>query len=133
MKQVDVYENGPVEAAWAAKRREVEARAGPQAPVWVFHGTAPASVERIMAEGFKVGGRDIGVANGSAYGVGVYTATGPATPIQYGKGATVILAVAIEGSQTRAEAPGSDSWAPNGDWIIFRHGAQLLPKYVIHV
>ena len=45
----------------------------------------------------------------------------------------MILAVAVEGAQTRAQAPGSDSWAPNGDWVVFQDGAQLLPKYVLHM
>ena len=134
VKQVDVYESGRAEQAWRAKRREIEARVGVQQPVWVFHGTAPQNLVSIMTEGFRVGGRDVGVANGSAYGLGVYTATGPATPLAtYGQGKSVILAIAVEGTQTRAEAVGSDSWTPNGDWIIFKHGAQLLPKYVIHM
>ena len=134
VRQVDVYESPLVEEAWRSKRREIEAREGPQSLIWVFHGTALTQAAHIMSEGFKVGGRDIGVANGSVHGVGVYTATGPGTPLmRYGHGTTVILAVAIEGSQTRAETPNCDSWTPLGDWIVFRHGAQLLPKYVLHV
>ena len=134
VRQVDVFENARVVRAWRAKKLEVEARVGPQTPIWVFHGTAAANLERIMTEGFKVGGRDVGVANGSRFGKGVYTATGPATPLtSYGHGTAVILAVAVEGAQTPAEAPGSDSWAPNGDWVVFRDGAQLLPRYVLHM
>jgi hypothetical protein len=25
-----------------------------------------------------------------------------------------------------------DSWYPNDDWVVFKTGAQLLPKYVVH-
>ena len=50
---------------------------------------------------------------------------------RHGGGANaVILAKALEGTRV---APGlSDCWAPRGDWLVFKSGAQLLPKYVVH-
>jgi hypothetical protein len=50
---------------------------------WVFHGTSKDVVLNIVQEGFKIGGKDgIPVRHGASYGEGVYTAGGPATPMQ---------------------------------------------------
>jgi hypothetical protein len=129
--QVDVYEDPNQDAAYAAVRETLPEGS---LELWVFHGTP--QVDAIMVGGFKVGGLDagVGVANGTVHGHGVYTATGPDTPMRYarhGGGAnTVILAKALEGTRG---APGrSDCWAPRGDWLVFKSGAQLLPKYVVH-
>lgn len=127
--QVDVYENPLTEATYASKKDTMPS----SRELWVFHGTA--STDTIMTEGFKVGGRDPGVrvANGTAHGYGVYTATGPGTPMHYagqGDGNSVILAKGLEG--TRGQREMGDCWAPNGDWLIFKTGEQLLPKYVVH-
>ena len=83
-----------------------------------------------------MGGRsaDVPVANGSAYGHGVYTATGPNTPMGYANagnaGNRVILAKALEGVKGRQEV--DDCWAPKDDWLVFKTGEQLIPKYVVH-
>ena len=109
------------------KLRQQFATAGkPHDTIWVFHGTRECNIQSIMSGGFKVGGQEVTVANGTAYGSGVYTATGPATPMGYSRDSNaVILAKALPG------AKGIDSRSPNQDWVIFNSGAQLLPVYVL--
>ena len=133
MQQVDVYESPAVESSYEMKKRSMKN----SREIWVFHGTSNLSaVASIMSGGFKVGGRsaDVPVANGSAYGHGVYTATGPNTPMGYANagnaGNRVILAKALEGVKGRQEV--DDCWAPKDDWLVFKTGEQLIPKYVVH-
>jgi hypothetical protein len=98
---------------------------------WIFHGTGnEGNITSIMMGGFKVAGRDgIPIANGAALGRGVYSATTPATPMQYGQGTqSVILAMALPGTPGGQEA--SDSWGP-GDWHVFATKEQVLPCYVV--
>jgi hypothetical protein len=77
----------------------------------------------------------------AAHGRGVYTATGPSTPITFARDCnSVILATGLNGV-TGIVGQG-DNWKPVGkfcrkllqenDWRIFRTGEQLLPRYVIH-
>ena len=99
--------------------------------IWVFHGTDMASMKKIIIEGFKVGGVDVNIANGALYGEGVYTATGPSTPMSYSPDSnTVILAKALPG-RIGGWYDG-DCWVPKDDWKVFRTGSPLLPCYIVH-
>ena len=92
-------------------------------------GTAKAdNFDRIMTEGFLIGGEGNHRAlNGTAYGKGVYTATGPSTPMGYARTTkAVILARGLEGK------PGEHSQRVNKDWLVFRRSDHLLPRYVVH-
>ena len=71
-----------------------QAAGKPSDPIWIFHGSKPGNVPAIMEEGFRVGGKNypkathwkggtFPVANGTAHGQGVYSATGPNTPMGY--------------------------------------------------
>jgi hypothetical protein len=130
VQQVDVYESPLVERNYAIKKLSM----AQSRELWVFHGTN--NIEAIMSGGFKVGGQDIGVrvVHGSVFGFGVYTATGPNTPMQYarssGENKRVILAKALEGA--KGPQGTSDCWAPKDDWLVFKTGEQLLPKYVVY-
>ena len=129
--QVIEYErNSPV----IKKFEEMKATLVNIEQIWVFHGTNEVSLNRIIVEGFKVGGVDnISIINGKNYGNGVYTATGPKTPMTYSKGNNkIILAKALPGQRSHNESRGdSDSWVPRDDWMVFRSGSQLLPCYVV--
>jgi len=133
VRQVDVYESKPVQDAYEQLKAQFSAR-GLREEIWVFHGNSNEDVvKKICTEGFKVAGRPGGpaIANGAAYGHGVYSAKGPSTPMHYGRGShSVILALALPGKKGTQEV--DDSWYPNGDWVIFKAGSQLLPKYVVH-
>lgn len=126
------YEHSTMQQAFDKKQQDFKARKVSDSVIWVFHGTAETNVEPIMTGGFKVGGKDtgVGVVNGAAYGHGVYSATGPGTPMGYGRGSNgVILAQALPG-HTGPQGT-SDSWCPNGDWYIFKEKEQVLPCYVV--
>ena len=134
VKQVDVYESPAVEKAFNEKERAFKTAGKALTKVWVFHGTAGANIPQICAGGFQVGGSGgAPIANGAAHGNGVYTARGPATPMSYAsRGGTkaVILSLALPGT-TGAQGQ-ADSWAPGDDWMIFKSGEQLWPRYVVH-
>jgi len=51
--------------------------------VKVLHGTNVDAIDAIVREGFKVGGEEVEVRNGSALGKGVYLTTTPETAVQY--------------------------------------------------
>ena len=105
------------------------------APLQVFHGTATqAAIDTIISGGFKVGGTEgIAIANGAVHGRGVYTATGPATPMQSYAGSTsqVILCRALPGQEGPRDSNGVDMWRPRRDWAVFADAASLLPMYVV--
>ena len=121
------FERSELQMAFDAQKVQFEQAHKSVDEIWVFHGTATeAAITSIMANGFKVGGQDVGVANGTAHGQGVYSACGPNTPMGYGQGTnSVILAKALPGDcQT-------DCRSPRGDWRIFTKKEQVLPCYVI--
>ena len=131
---IDVYENPRVAAQFRRQRDAFASDGKSTEEIWVFHGTAAANVAAIMAEGFRVGGKDVAVSHGSLHGRGVYTAIGPDTPMDYAgvsSSECVILARALCGAKGATEEAGADCWEPEQDWAIFRSGSQLLPVYVV--
>ena len=48
-------------------------------------------IEKIIEEGFKIGGEGVEVRNGAAYGKGVYTAVDPTISVSYSKGGSMML------------------------------------------
>ena len=72
------------------------------------------------------------MANAAVYGHGIYAATGPSTPMGYGQlSRSVILCLALPGKRGGRQEV-DDSWYPRDDWVVFKTGAQLHPKYVVH-
>ena len=130
--QVDVYDSLVVQQQYEQKKEEFKRAKKPIGEQWVFHGTPKAeNVQNICERGFKIGGDGVGIAHGSSYGRGVYSATGPDTPMIYGSCAkSVILCRALPGKTGIQEV--DDSWKPNKDWMIFKTAEQLLPVYVVH-
>jgi peptidase E len=138
VKQVDVYQSVPVQVAYDQCKAQFSKR-GFKEEIWVFHGTPSANtVQKICTEGFKVGGQPGGppIANGAVHGLGVYAATSPNTPMGYGKDSrSVVLCLALPGKkgENATQRKGEeDHWYPKKDWVVFKTGAQLLPKYVVH-
>lgn len=129
--RVDVYvANTFVENRYYDRRKELKSISKDLSrELWVFHGTSDAkNFDRIMTQGFFIGGGGIIPAkNGAAHGKGVYTATGPSTPMSYARTTNaVILARALEGQ------PGKDSKRVNKDWLVLRRTDHLLPRYVVY-
>ncbi len=118
-----------------AQYEDCRRRFGNTDEIWVFHGTRrPDVVDLIIEHGFRVGGVDAGVpvANGTAHGNGVYSATGPGTPLHsYGGGKNVFLARALVGRHGARHSDDCDTWSPTSDWKIFRRGYQLLPFFLL--
>lgn len=120
-----------VEKAFQDKEASFRAKKIDTKKIWVFHGTAEANIEPICCGGFRVAHGDQ-IKNGAAHGHGVYTAKGPQTPMGYADGSgcgAVILSLALPG--TTGQQGQADSWTPRGDWMIFKTGEQLCPKYVV--
>jgi len=128
-RRVDYYESETTSSNFQSKKDEFAKAGIPTKEIWVFYGTfSDENIKRIMSEGFKVGGSQVKIKNGSAYGRGVYTATGPRAPQGYGKKTNkVILARGLVGTE------GVHSKTPQDDWYLFMDGHQLLPVYVLHM
>jgi len=144
IKYIEVYHSPGCDAKWNIKRQELATQLNVKPKdlktVWVFHGTNVDAMKSICETGFRVarGGQ---ITNGAVHGFGIYTATGPDTPMGYshnqGASAT-ILSKALIGTQgasprSNQESPSHiHSWVPRGDWRVFKDGEQLLPTYIIH-
>jgi hypothetical protein len=94
VQKVDYYINPVLQANFDKKLAEFKAAGKDYDPIWIFHGSDPKNIPAIMEEGFRVGGKHypkaqhwqggkFPVKNGTAHGQGVYSATGPATPMGY--------------------------------------------------
>eukprot|EP00051_Salpingoeca_urceolata_P005684 m.75835 g.75835 ORF g.75835 m.75835 type:complete len:590 (+) comp14495_c1_seq3:333-2102(+) len=128
---VDCYEN----PALVRKFDDTATKLGDDEEVWVFHGTSSDSVPSIMQNGFLVGGDGVAIKNGAAFGRGVYTATGPDTPMGYAgsQSRQIILARARRGKCIGGHQRfGGDSWVPKENWLVLAKSQQVLPVYVIH-
>lgn len=125
---VEFVHNTTLQAQFDQCRQQMGSRAK---EVWVFHGTASANVDSILSNGFRVGGVDVPVANGTAYGRGVYTSTAADTAHQYGAGRQVLLARALTAREGTRDDGICDMWRPRPVWAVFREGRQLLPVYVL--
>ena len=115
VEKVVVYESPLTAAIYESKK---DAMGGQDCrELWVFHGTAQKNIDPIMASGFQVGSESgpVRIENGAVYGRGVYTATGPQTPMCYSnsKGNAVILSKALEGRKGTQGI--GDCWVPRDD------------------
>eukprot|EP00467_Chlorarachnion_reptans_P012791 CAMPEP_0114501188 /NCGR_PEP_ID=MMETSP0109-20121206/8365_1 /TAXON_ID=29199 /ORGANISM="Chlorarachnion reptans, Strain CCCM449" /LENGTH=412 /DNA_ID=CAMNT_0001678901 /DNA_START=213 /DNA_END=1448 /DNA_ORIENTATION=- len=114
---ISIYESPVLEYRYREQLKKMstelstETNAGER---WVFHGTNKEVVEQIMIQGFKIGGEDIRVRNGSMFGKGVYTSTSAGDALQYADGKVVILSRAILGNHGEANSDVHflDSWTP---------------------
>ena len=135
--QIDVYSNATLRGRFEAKKDEFRKAGKNSGEEWVFHNTpSDANIVPIMRDGLKVGGQGgISVAHGAAHGSGIYTSKSTVNSYT-GSTNKAILARALPGTQiggaSSQHAPHADSFLPNGDWVIYKDGSQLLPTYVIH-
>jgi hypothetical protein len=134
--KVEYWENQLLRNKWNKKLKELKNK-GYSDRIWVFHGTSPTSLPKIMKGGFKIGGQNgHPVSNGTVHGQGVYTGVGVSGPITFKNGANqLILCEALIGKKDKNDskgANGGDSWTPRDDWVVFKTSEQLLPTYVVH-
>jgi hypothetical protein len=130
-QRIERVENDLVERRYAT-RRALFQQQGCADEVWVFHGTDPQNAPSVKMKGLVVGGEDgIPISHGAACGRGVYSATGPSTPLQYGQQKLIILCRALKGKCGQNQQGDHDSWTPRGDWIIFRKSDQVCPVFFL--
>ena len=109
VQKVEYYINPILQANFDKKMAEFKAAGKSDQPIWIFHGSDSGNIPLIMEGGFKVGGKTYGgkkfpVANGAVHGQGVYSATGPNTPMAYSARAgtsSQIILVRIDPSSHR--------------------------------
>eukprot|EP01059_Diplonema_ambulator_P011074 TRINITY_DN21042_c0_g1_i1.p1 TRINITY_DN21042_c0_g1~~TRINITY_DN21042_c0_g1_i1.p1 ORF type:complete len:433 (+),score=95.66 TRINITY_DN21042_c0_g1_i1:72-1370(+) len=97
-------------------------------PVMLFHGTDRTNLGGIVKEGLKIPGKGnaVRVANGSAYGVGIYTGAYPSVSIPYSRGSPYVFVCAglISGRfSTSVRQPGS--------MMVFYDEALVLPCFLV--
>jgi len=126
--RIEYSESSSVLGRYNGKRLEFQSADKDDKEIFVFHGTSEENFKKIASEGFKIGGQDVKVMNGSAYGSGVYTAVAPTTPIQYSRGlAKVIIARGLLGNVSKEILGKCDTLSIGSDWRIFKSVDQLLP------
>ena len=106
--------------------------ASDKVPVLLYHGTANKNVSSIIDKGLRVphtGSKPIGVANGSAYGVGIYTATSPATSRYYSEGLIFVCAGMVGESFKTARVAGRE--VNHGTVCIFDDANAVLPCFLV--
>eukprot|EP01064_Diplonema_japonicum_P018757 TRINITY_DN27443_c0_g1_i1.p1 TRINITY_DN27443_c0_g1~~TRINITY_DN27443_c0_g1_i1.p1 ORF type:complete len:454 (+),score=110.88 TRINITY_DN27443_c0_g1_i1:42-1364(+) len=97
-------------------------------PVMLFHGTAAHNIKPIIETGLRIPGKGnkIAVANGSAFGVGIYTGTGPQISDNYTRGCGYMFVCAglIGGVySTSVKQPGGA--------CVFFDASLVLPCFVV--
>jgi hypothetical protein len=90
----------------------------------LYHGTRKPAATAISHVGLVVPGQGntVGVANGSAYGVGIYTAATPATPLTFAHDGDLFICL---GHMRSGYEPG---WSmPHMDWRVFTDSSLVTP------
>ncbi|GAB5353888.1 hypothetical protein AAMO2058_000072900 [Amorphochlora amoebiformis] len=82
-KSIEVWKSSALFQRFELKRAQFIKHNKCSVSSWVFHGTDERNIDAIMTQGFKVGGKDVKVANGTAHGKGVYCSTGSDIPLKY--------------------------------------------------
>jgi len=105
----------------------------------VYHGTHPRNHELIAAQGLKVGGRDVLMATGNAYGSGIYVGTEPDTALGYARGSRAFLFCAVlmgnyTDSATVYKSGAGTQWdaLDMGFFCVAYKEEQVLPCYIVH-
>mmetsp|Transcript_1985 Transcript_1985/g.2820 ORF Transcript_1985/g.2820 Transcript_1985/m.2820 type:complete len:947 (-) Transcript_1985:117-2957(-) len=97
-----------------------------------FHGTRQDVLELIVKGGFKIGGQDVAIASGAAYGQGVYTSEEPTFALHYiktsGCNSLLFCKTLICPSTTIVPNYNGDSIQQ----IISPNKYQVLPCYLVH-
>lgn len=131
-KQVEKITNIELETRYKTCFNEFKSEGKKVEQMVAFHGTVPDAVDRIVVDGFRIGGQDgIPVRSGASYGRGIYTATNIDMAWPYGQGLTMIIARGILGNMGQIDDGTVDSWSPVSGMRVFRDPKQLLPIYIL--
>eukprot|EP01018_Ginkgo_biloba_P039120 Gb_11774 [translate_table: standard] len=123
--KVEYILNKLLQSRYDRAKQEFEAKNKKMQQMLVFHGTDQNAIEKIVQEGFKIGGQGVSVRNGSAFGAGVYTALDPDTSVDYSRGSgMMLLSFALVGQEgidfNKGRTP---------DVIVLPRADILLPSY----
>ncbi|GLJ17147.1 hypothetical protein SUGI_0296690 [Cryptomeria japonica] len=119
--------NKKLQMVYEKAKEELEKQRKSVEEMLVFHGTNKDAIEKIIEEGFKIGGQGVEVRHGTAYGTGVYTALDPNTSISYSKGGMILLSSALIGEKGNDFKEGGSS-----NVLVLHKTEYLLPKYIVH-
>ena len=87
LSQVEYIINPPLLQRYHSFKQELQRSGQPVAERLTFHGTTAAAIERIVVEGFRIGGVDTPVLAGTALGTGIYSSESPEFAMQCQKAA----------------------------------------------
>lgn len=135
VQQVEYIVNPPLIKAYNSYRNKLISQgtvSNPPDERLAFHGTSQDVMELIITGGFKIGGQEVKVASGTAYGQGVYTSEEPAFAQRYIKttGLTSLLLVKVLLTPDTRKVFGSDQQTLQQ--IISPNKYQVLPSYLVH-
>jgi hypothetical protein len=94
----------------------------PSSLLMLYHGTRKPAATAISHVGLVVPGQDntVGVANGSAYGVGIYTAASPGVPLSYAHDGDLFICL--------GHMQSGHGWTnPSSDWRVFTDSTLVTP------
>ena len=125
IKSIDVIENEKLNEIFEKKREELRGEGIDDKPLLIFHGTPQANIEPILKNNFDVSK----VANGRAYGNGVYFSEMPEVSLGYSVDMkSLILCKVLLGRNSKEVMKTKDgAWA-----VVVPDVNQILPKYVIN-
>ena len=128
IKEVEYTRSSILEQKYEARKKEIGQSGAEVTERLLFHGTSKEAIDKIIREGFKVGGEEVTMKTGCVYGKGVYVAANPETAMQYAKtSGMTLLSRAVCGSKDVHHNFGATK-----DIFVLRKGDQLLPCYIVH-
>ncbi|KAJ3408538.1 hypothetical protein HDV05_004952 [Chytridiales sp. JEL 0842] len=136
VEKVEFVLNFETQRTFYATVEKFKAEQKPAKIETAYHGTPQANVEKILTDGFKVGGQDgHPILNAAVYGNGVYLARSPATSLSYTRGAKCIFVnlVVLGETDTSHVKPGIDTVDVSDKGILVaKRASQVLPCYVLY-
>lgn len=125
--KVEVIHNAELSTRYNFMKGSFANQKMPTDETFVFHGTTKESIEKIIKEGFKVGGEGVPMRCGAAHGRGVYTATNPEISMPYSKDAgMMLLSLLLVGNENVNHTKAGENV------IVVKDARQLLPLYIVH-
>ena len=128
IKEVEYTRCTFLEQKYEARKKEIGHSGAEVEERLLFHGTSKEAIDKIIREGFKVGGEEVIMKTGCIYGKGVYVAANPETAMQYAKESRMmLLSRAVCGSKGVHH-----NFGATNDIFVLRKGDQILPCYIVH-
>ncbi|GLJ15080.1 hypothetical protein SUGI_0246490 [Cryptomeria japonica] len=128
VRKVELIFNKILQESYDTAKQELMKNNSKVLEMFVFHGTDKSAIEKIVQEGFKIGGKGVSVRNGAVYGTGVYTALDPDISVDYSRGSgMMLLSLALVGQEGIHYNKGGSA-----DVYVLHNPEYLLPRYIVH-